>query len=97
MRLRSLPLKEGLKMPRKAAIASGNIDVDRASAHAYIVFESRNSAVYALQLNMSEVSHILICVWAQSRLMVQLCCVHIMHYTVLQVQDGPLMQAHQGE
>ena len=56
MRLRSLPLKEGLKMPRKAAIASGNVDAERAPAHAYIVFGSRASAVYALQLNMTEAS-----------------------------------------
>ena len=55
VRLRSLPLKEGLKMPRKAAVASGNVDAERAPAHAYIVFEKRTSAVYALQLNMSEV------------------------------------------
>ncbi len=56
MRLRSLPLKEGLKMPRKAAIASGNVDAERAPAHAYIVFGSRASSVYALQLNMTEAS-----------------------------------------
>ena len=56
VRLRSLPLKEGLKMPRKAAVASGNVDAERAPAHAYVVFEKRTSAVYALQLNMSEVS-----------------------------------------
>ena len=43
-------------MPRKAAIASGNVDAERASAHAYIVFGSRASAVYALQLNMTEAS-----------------------------------------
>lgn len=54
VRLRSLPLKEGLKMPRKAAIASGNVDAERAPAHAYIVFGNRASSVYALQLNMSE-------------------------------------------
>jgi len=56
VRLRSIPLKEGLKMPRKAAIASGNVDAERAPAHAYIVFGNRNSAVYALQLNMTEAS-----------------------------------------
>ena len=43
-------------MPRKAAIASGNVDAERAPAHAYIVFGSRTSSVYALQLNMSEAS-----------------------------------------
>ena len=43
-------------MPRKAAIASGNVDAERAPAHAYIVFGSRASAVYALQLNMTEAS-----------------------------------------
>ena len=58
VRLRSLPLKEGLKMPRKAAVASGNVDAECAPAHAYIVFEKRTSAVYALQLNMSEVSQL---------------------------------------
>ena len=58
VRLRSLPLKEGLKMPRKAAVASGNVDAERAPAHAYIVFEKRTSAVYALQLNMSEASQL---------------------------------------
>ncbi len=56
VRLRSLPLKEGVKLPRKAAIAGGHIETDRASAHAYVVFSRRASAAYALQLNMSEVS-----------------------------------------
>ena len=56
VRLRSLPLKEGLKMPRKAAIASGNVDAEGPPAHAYVIFGSRASAVYALQLNMTEAS-----------------------------------------
>ena len=73
VRLRSLPLKEGLKMPRKAAVASGNVDAERAPAHAYIVFEKRTSAVYALQLNMSEVSQLLMTMMAAGRVL------HIAH------------------
>lgn len=69
VRLRSLPLKEGLKMPRKAAVASGNVDAERAPAHAYIIFEKRTSAVYALQLNMSEVSQLFVPIMAVGRVL----------------------------
>ena len=54
-------------MPRKAAVASGNVDAARAPAHAYVVFEKRTSAVYALQLNMSEVSQLLMTMLAAER------------------------------
>lgn len=58
-RLRSLPLKLGdpeskaAKMPRRGAIAAGNIDVEH-SAHAYVVFREEAAVEAALKLNMTE-------------------------------------------
>ena len=55
VRLRSLPIKQDVKMPRKAAAVSGNVDEGRASAHAYVVFQDRAAAEAALAHNMHEV------------------------------------------
>lgn len=55
MRLRSLAIKQDLKMPRKSALLAGELDKDRASGHAYVVFEDEASLPAALALNMMEV------------------------------------------
>ncbi|KAK9812953.1 hypothetical protein WJX72_006275 [[Myrmecia] bisecta] len=54
VRLRSVPVKPDLKMPRKAAILSGNLSETRGIANAYIVFESTEAADAALAQNMQE-------------------------------------------
>lgn len=56
VRLRSLPLLKGTKLPRKAACAAGETDEARASAHAYVVFATEREADAALAHNMQEVS-----------------------------------------
>lgn len=44
-----------MKMPRKAACVSSNIDTNRGSAHAYVVFnDGDDDMADALQLNMTE-------------------------------------------
>lgn len=53
-RLRSIPIKADAKMPRRAAVASGNVDAARGSLHAYIVFEDPSAAEAALAHNMQE-------------------------------------------
>jgi hypothetical protein len=55
VRLRSLPLKDEGKLPRRAAVAAGAVDESRGSANAYVVFSSGASAVHALAHNMREV------------------------------------------
>ncbi|KAL6769968.1 hypothetical protein ACKKBG_A33070 [Auxenochlorella protothecoides x Auxenochlorella symbiontica] len=54
VRLRSLAIKQDLKMPRKSALLAGELDKDRASGHAYVVFEDEASLPAALALNMME-------------------------------------------
>jgi len=54
VRMRSVPLKLDAKMPRKAAIAAGNVDVERGTSHAYLVFKDESSAKAALAHNMKE-------------------------------------------
>ena len=54
VRLRSLPLKDDGKLPRRAAVAAGALD-EAGSANAYVVFSSGASAVHALAHNMREV------------------------------------------
>jgi nucleolar protein 12 len=54
VRLRSLAIKEGVKMPRKAAVASGNVEGQKGST-AFVVFESKDAIPKALKLNMREV------------------------------------------
>lgn len=49
-----MPLKLDAKLPRKAAIASGNVDSDRGAANAYIVFQTLEAATAALEHNMKE-------------------------------------------
>ncbi|PSC73971.1 RNA-binding 34 [Micractinium conductrix] len=59
VRLRSLPLKQleegakGAKMPRRNAIAAGNIDTSH-TANVYVVFEEEAAVEAALKLNMAE-------------------------------------------
>ncbi|BDA45860.1 probable nucleolar protein 12 at C-terminar half [Coccomyxa sp. Obi] len=53
VRLRSLPLKDDGKLPRRAAVAAGALD-EAGSANAYVVFSSGVSAVHALAHNMRE-------------------------------------------
>ncbi len=78
-------------MPRKAAVASGNVDAERAPAHAYIIFEKRTSAVYALQLNMSEVSHLLMTPMAAGRV---LHTEYNAHYLLTAAHAGQLTFQH---
>lgn len=56
MRLRSVPVKLDAKLPRRAAILTGNVASDRGTAHAYVVFADVGSAAAALAHNMAEVS-----------------------------------------
>ena len=51
VRLRSVPLEAGSKLSRKAAAMKGRVESGR-STHAYVVFESVDSAVKALSSNM---------------------------------------------
>jgi len=55
VRLRSVPVKLDVKMPRRAAILTGNVAADRGTAHAYVVFADAAAAAAALALNMTEV------------------------------------------
>lgn len=52
VRFRSVPVKEDAKVPRRVAAASGAIDTDKGSFHAYVRFESDASVEDALQENM---------------------------------------------
>jgi hypothetical protein len=52
VRLRSVPIKLDTKMPRMAAVVTGQVDASRATAHAYVVFETREQAAAALAHNM---------------------------------------------
>ena len=55
LRLRSVPLKKDVILPRKAAVASGAVDPTRGSAHAYIIFTNVESAQNAVKNhNMKE-------------------------------------------
>ena len=55
VRLRSVPVKLDAKMPRRAAILTGNVASERGTAHAYVVFADAASAKAALAHNMAEV------------------------------------------
>ena len=55
VRLRSVPVKLDAKMPRRAAILTGNVASDRGTANAYVVFANAASAKAALAHNMAEV------------------------------------------
>lgn len=55
VRLRSVPVKLDAKMPRRAAILTGNVASDRGTANAYVVFADAASAKAALAHNMAEV------------------------------------------
>lgn len=55
VRLRSVPVKLDAKMPRRAAVLSGNISDSRGTAHAYVVFQEQAAAQAALASNMQEV------------------------------------------
>lgn len=52
VRFRSMMLKKDSKVPRRAAAASGTVDTDRGSFHAYVVFENIESISPSLQENM---------------------------------------------
>lgn len=55
VRLRSVPLKKDVILPRKAAVASGAVDPTRGSAHAYIIYTDIESAQNAVKKqNMKE-------------------------------------------
>ncbi|KAK9843654.1 hypothetical protein WJX81_001246 [Elliptochloris bilobata] len=54
VRLRSVPVKLDVKMPRRAAILSGNVASDRGTANAYVVFVDTAAAAAALAHNMAE-------------------------------------------
>jgi nucleolar protein 12 len=55
VRLRSVPLKKDVILPRKAAVASGAVDPTRGSAHAYIIYNDAESAQKAVKKqNMKE-------------------------------------------
>ncbi|GIL50273.1 hypothetical protein Vafri_6482, partial [Volvox africanus] len=54
-RIRAVPVKVDAKMPRRAAILSGKIDVERGPCNAYVVFEQPESARAALGSNMQDV------------------------------------------
>ncbi|GIL93111.1 hypothetical protein Vretifemale_20562, partial [Volvox reticuliferus] len=55
VRIRAVPIKMDAKMPRRAAILSGKIDVERGPCTAYVVFGQPESARAALGANMQEV------------------------------------------
>lgn len=52
VRFRSMMLVKDSKVPRRAAAASGTVDTERGSFHAYVVFESIQSVPKSLQENM---------------------------------------------
>jgi nucleolar protein 12 len=52
LRFRSMILKKDSKIPKRVAAASGTVDSERGSFHAYIVFEDGSSVPKALQENM---------------------------------------------
>lgn len=54
IRLRSVPLVKDTAIPRKAAVASGAVDLSRGSFHAYVVFQEESAARAALSHNMEE-------------------------------------------
>lgn len=55
VRLRSVPVKLDAAMPRRAAVLTGKVDAERATAHAYIVFSVPEEARAALAHNMQVV------------------------------------------
>lgn len=55
VRLRSLAVKQDVKMPRRSAVRAGEIDQARGSGHAYVVFAGAAAVDKALALNMTEV------------------------------------------
>jgi len=55
VRLRSIPVKLDVAMPRRAAVLTGKVDTARATAHAYIVFSTPEAAEAALVQNMQVV------------------------------------------
>ncbi|KAL3698512.1 hypothetical protein R1sor_012588 [Riccia sorocarpa] len=52
-RLRSVPLVD-VKMPRRAAVITGNVNENRSSLNGYVVFKEESSAKAALAHNMKE-------------------------------------------
>lgn len=52
LRFRSMMLKKDSKIPKRVAAASGSVDSERGSFHAYIIFEDGSSVPKALQENM---------------------------------------------
>jgi nucleolar protein 12 len=52
IRFRSMMLVKDSKVPRRVAAASGTVDTDKGSFHAYIVFEDAQSVSKSLQENM---------------------------------------------
>ena len=52
IRFRSMMLMKDSKVPRRVAAASGTVDTERGSFHAYIVFQTIESASKSLQENM---------------------------------------------
>lgn len=57
VRLRSVPVQpEAVALPRRAAVLTGKVDAERATAHAYVVFAEPQQAQAALAHNMQVVS-----------------------------------------
>lgn len=53
VRLRSVPVQpEAVALPRRAAVLTGKVDAERATAHAYVVFAAPEQAQAALAHNM---------------------------------------------
>lgn len=56
VRLRSVPVQpEAVALPRRAAVLTGKVDSERATAHAYVVFAAPEQAQAALAHNMQVV------------------------------------------
>ena len=53
IRFRSMPVKEDVKVPKRVAAASGAIDSEKGSFHAYIVFKDAASVSKSLVENMN--------------------------------------------
>ena len=54
--MRSVPIKLGKKMPRRAAILGKQVSEDRGTSHAYLVYKQAASVNAALAHNMKEVT-----------------------------------------
>lgn len=62
VRMRSIPVKLDAAMPRRAAVLTGKVDAQRATAHAYVVFSQPHEATAALAHNMHLLEGLHMCV-----------------------------------